>query len=103
KDIGVRVPATEQVEPHTEVPPEQLVVKVTLEGQLLVNADKVADKDYVERLRGELAKRGPKDKVVFVLADDKSSYLRVVNALDGAKQAGAETLGMATELPPASR
>ena len=81
-------------------PPDQLVVKVKDTGELLINAEKVPEAEYVDRLRGELARKPANDKIVFVLADDKASYARVVAACDGAKQAGAETLGMATELAP---
>jgi biopolymer transport protein ExbD len=34
---------------------------------------------------------------VFFTADDKTNYAKLVAALDGARQAGAETLGMATD------
>src|SRR4051812_21781681 len=102
KDIGVRVPATEQVEQLQEVPPDQLVVKVNAEGELLINLEKVPTTEYVERLRGILSKKAPNDKVVFITADERASYGTLVTALDGAKQAGAETLGMATEIPSAT-
>jgi biopolymer transport protein ExbD len=100
KDITVRVPATEQVEQVQEVPPDQLVVRVSAEGDLTINSDKVPLEEYVDRLRAILATKAPNDKIVFVVADDRVNYGRLVAALDGAKQAGAETLGMATELPP---
>jgi biopolymer transport protein ExbD len=99
KDISVRVPATEQVEQVQEVPPDQLVVRVSAEGDFSINADKVPLAEYVDRLKAILATKGPGDKVVFFVADDRVNYGRLVSALDGAKQAGAETLGMATELP----
>ena len=99
KDIEVKVPATEQVEQVTEVPPDQLVVRLSPEGELAINTDKVTPEEYIEKLRAILEKRGPNDKVVFVVADDNTNYARLVSALDGARQAGAETLGMMTELP----
>jgi biopolymer transport protein TolR len=102
KDIGVRVPATEQVEEQTDLPPDQLVVKVKDSGELQINSEKVPEAEYVDRLRGQLARKGPKDKIVFIQADEKTSYARVVTALDGAKQAGAETLGMATDMQAAA-
>ena len=37
KDIGVRVPATEQVEEKAEVPPDQLVVHIDSAGELSIN------------------------------------------------------------------
>jgi biopolymer transport protein TolR len=103
KDIGVRVPATEQVEEHQDLPPDQLVVKVKDSGELQINSEKVPEAEFVDRLRGQLAKKAANDKIVFIVADEKTAYARVVNALDGAKQAGADTLGMATEIPPSDQ
>jgi biopolymer transport protein ExbD len=102
KDITVRVPATEQVEAVTEVPPDQLVVQVNAEGEFAINTNKVTPEEYVEKLRAILEKRNASGKTVFVVADDKANYARLVAALDGARQAGAETLGMMTELPEGS-
>lgn len=99
KDIEVRVPTTEQVEQQKEVPKDQLVVRVGSEGELKINTETVTQDKYVERLRQILAPRSSADKVVFIVADDKTNYGRLVAALDGAKQAGAETLGMMTQLP----
>ena len=39
------------------------------------------------------------DKLVFFMAKDDANYAKLVTALDGAKMAGAETLGMMTEIP----
>jgi biopolymer transport protein ExbD len=100
KDIGVRVPATEQVEEKTEVPPDQLVVHLGATGDLTINDEKVPRDEYVDRLRGILARKGPKDKLVFMVADEAASYGNLVSVIDGAKQAGAETIGMATQLAP---
>jgi len=99
KDIEVRVPATEQVEVQKEVPKDQLVVRLNADGELKINTETITPDKYVERLRQILAPRASADKVVFVVADDKTNYARLVTVLDGAKQAGAETLGMMTQLP----
>lgn len=99
KDIEVRVPSTEQVEVQKEVPKDQLVVRLSAEGELKINTETVTLDKYVERLKAILAPRAPADKVVFIVADDKTNYARLVTVLDGAKQAGAETLGMMTQLP----
>lgn len=101
KDIGVRVPATEQVEQHDEVPPDQLVVRIDDKGDLSINNNKVPQSEYIDRLRGLLSKKGPNDRLVFMVADDQASYGLLVSTIDGAKQAGAETIGLATQLPPA--
>src|SRR5690242_13129745 len=55
KDIGVRVPATEQVEEKTEVPPDQLVVHIDTSGELSINQEKVPRAEYIDRLRTILA------------------------------------------------
>ncbi|MFT3772144.1 MAG: biopolymer transporter ExbD [Minicystis sp.] len=101
KDIGVRVPATEQVEQKDEVPPDQLVVRIDDKGDLSINNNKVPQSEYIDRLRSLLSKKGPNDKLVFMVADDQASYGLLVSTIDGAKQAGAETIGLATQLPPA--
>src|ERR1700761_7274051 len=58
KDIGVRVPATEQVEQRTDIPPDQLVVHVDAGGELTLNGNKVAKAEDVGQLRGLLAAKG---------------------------------------------
>ena len=102
KDIGVRVPATEKVKEDTPPPPDQLIVKVTAQNELQINDEKVERADLVSKLKVILDRqRKPEDKIVFVVADDGASYGLVVQALDLSKTAGAETLGMMTELPEA--
>ncbi len=98
KDIGVRVPTMEQVETPSDVPPDQLVVHLTASGDLEIDSEKVAGDAYVTALGARLQKRA--DKTVFFLADDRAPYPAMVHMLDGAKQAGAITLGMGTEAPP---
>jgi biopolymer transport protein ExbD len=102
KDIGVRVPATEQVEERAEVPPDQLVVRVDAAGEVAIDDQKVPRAEYVDRLRAAVSRRPPRDRLVFVVADDAASYGRLVAVIDGAKQAGAETIGMATQIPEES-
>ncbi|WP_437767047.1 biopolymer transporter ExbD [Sorangium sp. So ce281] len=101
KDIGVRVPDTEQVKQDTP-PPDQLVVRVSAQGELRVNDEPVERAELVGTLRPLLERYSrPQDRIVFVVADDGAVYGTVVAVLDGAKAAGAQTLGMMTELPEA--
>jgi len=102
KDIGVRVPATEQVEQKDEVPPDQLVVRLDDKGELSINNEKVPQAEYVDRLRAILARKPASDKLVFMVADEGTNYGKLVSAIDGAKQAGADTIGMATQLTEAA-
>jgi len=98
KDIPTRVPDTEKVENMQEVPPGQLVVAITPEGELLINSEKIPQDDYINRLKRMIAAKAPGDRLVFFMPDEKANYARVVGALDGARIAGAELLGMMTEL-----
>jgi biopolymer transport protein ExbD/biopolymer transport protein TolR len=97
KDIDVRVPDSEQVEPETEIPPDQLVVSLDVAGRIKINSEDVSDEEYVARLTRVVAAKPRGEKLVFFMADEKTNYGKLVAALDGARQAGAETLGMMTE------
>lgn len=98
KDIEVKVPESEQIEQLDEVPQDQLVVTVPESGPIKINLDTVAtQEEYVEKLTLLLNAKKKGDKLIFFTADDKASYPKLVAALDGARQAGAEILGMATD------
>jgi biopolymer transport protein TolR len=102
KDIGVRIPDTEQVTADPPPPLDQLVVRVTAQGEVRVNDEPVTRGELEGRLRPILERqRRPEDRIVFIAADDGAVYGVVVQVLDSAKAAGAHTLGMMTELPAA--
>jgi biopolymer transport protein ExbD len=97
KDINLALPSTEKVEEVKDIPPDQLVVRLEADGKLEVNGTEVTIERYVDTLKERLAVRP--DKTVFVVADDRANYARLVAVFDGAKTAGATTLGMATDNP----
>jgi len=97
KNIGVRTPTTEKVEQITEVPPDQIVVYLDAKGGVRVNTETLNQGEFVERLKQILAARS--DKTVYVVAEDQASYAKFVAILDGTKEAGAQTLGFATDPP----
>ncbi len=98
KDIEVKVPESEKVEQQDELPQDQLVVTVSESGEMKINLEVVATQEiYVEKLSHMLAAKKKGERLVFFTADDKANYAKLVSALDGARQAGAETLGMATD------
>jgi biopolymer transport protein ExbD len=99
KSLDVRVPDTEKIDTVTEVPPDQLVVRISAENKLRINFDEVSVEEYVDKLKAKLDKRKADDKVVFFISDEKANYGRLVVAFDGAKQAGAKVLGMMTTPP----
>ena len=97
KDIEVRVPDSDDIEEISDVPPDQLVVSLDAEGNLKINADQITAPEYVEKLKRMVAAKPRGERLVFFMADDLTNYGKLVTALDGARQAGAETLGMMTE------
>jgi biopolymer transport protein ExbD/biopolymer transport protein TolR len=98
KDIEVRIPETEDI-PVEQMPEDnsQLIVKLDADGSYSINTDPIAEGEYVNKLRRMLAVKKKEDRIVFFVADDKANYGKLVAAFDGAKQAGAFVLGMATE------
>jgi biopolymer transport protein ExbD len=97
KDLAIRIPALEKVETTTEVPLDQIVVRVETSGAFKINGEDTAPSDYVAALSKRLAPRNSVDRVVFVTPEDDAPYKKLVEALDGARSAGAETLGMTAE------
>jgi biopolymer transport protein TolR len=99
KDIDIKVPDTEQAEEPDEVPQDQLVVGIDAQNNLSINSEKIPwGPGYVDKLKRQLAAKAGGDKLVFFMAEEKSSYGKVIEALDGAREAGAQILGMMTEL-----
>ncbi|HLL53679.1 MAG TPA: biopolymer transporter ExbD [Myxococcaceae bacterium] len=101
KDIEVKVPDTQQVETQTEVPQDQLIVSINETGEFQINSEKMPNaEEYQAKLKKLLERKKKKDeKLVFFMPDEKANYGKLVMALDGAKLAGAEILGMMTEIP----
>jgi biopolymer transport protein TolR len=102
KDIPVRTPASEKVEEIQDVPLDQIIVYVNKDGDLRINADKVSAQDFSPTLKRILDPRPSADKVVFIVADDACNYAKLIRVLDGARLAGAEVLGFATDPPDPS-
>jgi biopolymer transport protein ExbD len=97
KMLRVRVPDAEQTEQYEQPQATQIVVSVRKDGHILINNEEVDDEGYVQRLRRAVAARSPGDRLVFFSAEDDALYQRLVVALDGARQAGAEIMTMTTE------
>jgi biopolymer transport protein ExbD/biopolymer transport protein TolR len=100
KSLDIRVPSSQTVQTN-EVPKDQLVVGIDGAGVLRLNGAVVPWEGYVAQLQQQLGTRAPDDRVVIVLPADDAAYGLLVRAFDGARQAGAQTLGMNTDvLPP---
>jgi biopolymer transport protein ExbD len=100
KSLDVHVPSARAVQPQ-ELPADQLVVAIDAAGVLRLDTQVLPWEAYVPRLEERLASAAPGSRVVIVVAADEAPYGLLVRAFDGARQAGAETLGMSTDvLPP---
>jgi biopolymer transport protein TolR len=98
KDIVVSVPDSKEVHDVQEVPPDQLVVKLLANGDVQINGEKIDPNDYVNRLETVFKRKSnPKDRIVFIVSEDGALYGQMVSLLDGARKAGAETLGLMTD------
>jgi len=77
---------------------EPLVVTLEQNGQISIGQAKI---DKVEKLGPVLqqALKGKPDREVFLEADEKVPYGRVVQVMAAVKRAGVEKLGMVTRLP----
>lgn len=94
KDLQVRIPEDEQVEHPEELPPEQIVVRVLADGSLQLNGTPIPQDAYVAALQSHLSARALDQRVVFVAADGAAQYKRLIEAFEGARRAGADTLAM---------
>jgi biopolymer transport protein ExbD len=98
-DISVSVPTSEDAAEPSDVPPDQIVVYVDATGGTKLNTQKMAGPQLGEALKQKLSPKKSGDRIVFVVADDAVSYGKLVAVIDQAKQAGAETIGYATDAP----
>lgn len=79
------------VEYHPD--PTQIVVHLDKDGAIKINGDSVPLDTYTSILREKLRNRKSEDKLILFDANDAAGYGQFVAVLDGAKQAGAMTLG----------
>jgi biopolymer transport protein TolR len=91
--LDTRVPSAADDDPPTPTPPALVIgvgPRLALNGQEIEGLS-----DLRSRLEAALAVRD--DKTVFVRSDGEATYGRVVEALDTARAAGAERLGLLTD------
>ncbi|WNG55581.1 biopolymer transporter ExbD [Archangium gephyra] len=99
QELEVRLPLREDDAVFEDPVPRELVVDVSPEGQLTLNHEPISEADYIPRLTRILAARPEGVRFLYFTADDRAPYGKVVAALDGAKAAGADILGLVTAPP----
>lgn len=98
-DQGVEVDLPEVAEaPGLPSQQEPLIISLEKNGRITIGKTKV---DRVAKLGPVLkqALKGKPDREVFLEADQKVPYGRVVQVMAAVKRAGVEKLGMVTRLP----
>ncbi|MGC9320481.1 MAG: ExbD/TolR family protein [Armatimonadota bacterium] len=96
--LNIELPTAASALPETR---GQLIVFVTAEGEVYLNAERVAP----DGLRGRLAGAAEEDPemVVVISADRTVPYERVVEVLDAVRGAGVSYLALAAEQEVAQR
>lgn len=89
--------------PRAEAPPltvdeEQLVLSITADERFFLNETAFTQEELVQRL-GAIARANP-DQALFVRADGKLAYERVLQLLAVARSAGVAKVGLVTQPGP---
>lgn len=98
-DQGVQIDLPEVAEaPSLLAQQEPLVVTVERSGKIFIGKAEVKQLSKLGPVLQQ-ALKGKPDREVFLEADQKVSYGRVVQVMAALKRAGVEKLGMVTRLP----
>jgi biopolymer transport protein ExbD len=92
-DAALPQPAPPQAAPAG--PPDAIVLEYAADGRLAINHQPVALEDLQARLAAIYATR--RDKTLYVMGDGRLPYGRIVDAIDRAKAAGVDRVGVVTE------
>jgi biopolymer transport protein ExbD len=101
--MGLDVEVPPKVEVQGTPPPSeqnQLVVTVRRDG-IYLNSKNVGDTKGLRDALGQagLALRAPADRVVFINSEDQVPFDKAVEAMDTAREAGAQKVGFLTDAP----
>lgn len=98
--LDVEVPPKAEVTtPQPQVDQTQLVVTVKADGIYLNNQKLASTTALRDALAPQMISRPPKDRVVFINAEDQIAFNTAVQAMDAAHQAGAHKVGFLTDPP----
>ena len=74
---------------------DAVVVAITRDGKTFLNKDQMPPEDLAPKVKDMLLNR--LDKTVFVRADSRAQYKKVVDCVDNLRAAGVDQLGLLTE------
>jgi biopolymer transport protein ExbD len=96
KGVDIALPQDNVNQPKPVNPPEVIVMELTESGSISINKLPVASMDELgQKLRDVFQTRN--DKTIFVRADPKALYGKVVEAMDVARGAGVERVGIISD------
>jgi biopolymer transport protein TolR len=74
---------------------DAITVAITRDGRTFLGADQVTDDDLGTKISNLLQNKT--DKEVYMRADQRANYGKVMDAIDGIRAAGVNQLGLLTE------
>jgi biopolymer transport protein ExbD/biopolymer transport protein TolR len=74
---------------------DAITVAITRDGKVFLGADMINPDDLGAKIASKLENKT--DKQVFLRADQRANYGKVMNAVDGIRTAGVSELGLLTE------
>ncbi len=74
---------------------DAVLVAVTRDGKVFLGSDAMPPEDLPQKVKDLLANR--LDKTVFVKADSRANYGKIVDVVDNLRAAGVDNLGLLTE------
>ena len=74
---------------------DAVIVAVTRDGKIFLGADQIQPDDMGPKISAKLENKN--DKTVYLRADNRAHYGKVMDAIDGIRGAGVSQLGMLTE------
>ena len=92
-------PKVELATPPPQTDQNQLVITIKRDGVYL-NSQKMKDvKELRDTIARQMLSRKPDERVVFINSEDNLSFVRAVQAMDAAQEAGAAKVGFLTDVP----
>jgi biopolymer transport protein TolR len=95
KGLDASLPAPAPPSNTSAVPPGTVVLEYKADGSLAINSQPVAMRDLPARL--EALYRNRTDKTLYLMGDGSLAYGDVVHAIDIARGAGVQRLGVVTD------
>ncbi len=96
KKVNVELPKADSAKIMEDANKEDaVIVAVTRDGRIFLGADQVTADDIGPKIAAKLENKTSKE--VFLRADVRANYGKVMDAVDGVRSAGVSELGLITE------